>query len=98
MANNEAIPLDNTTVLHVNMTNVSKLTASSFLMWSRQVRSLLNGYGLAGYLDGSTVAPPPTVTFNGAASVNPAHFQVNDLSKGPSYSKGELETSCTSGQ
>ncbi|XP_010462679.1 PREDICTED: uncharacterized protein LOC104743274 [Camelina sativa] len=58
---------------HVNMANVTKLTASNFLMWSRQIRALLAGYGLAGYLDGTTVAPAPTVLREGHTIPNPAY-------------------------
>ncbi|CAA7017709.1 unnamed protein product [Microthlaspi erraticum] len=56
-------------VLNVNMTNVTKLNASNFLMWSLQVHVLLDGYGLAGYLDGSTTAPPSTCLL-GAITIN----------------------------
>lgn len=58
-------------LLNVNMTNVTKLTASNFLMWSRQVQALLDGYNLSGYLDGSTVIPPSTITTEGAVTANP---------------------------
>ncbi|XP_010474124.2 PREDICTED: uncharacterized protein LOC104753590 [Camelina sativa] len=50
------------TLVNVNMMNVTKLTASNFLMWSRQVHALLDGYDLAGYIDGSLTVPPLTVT------------------------------------
>lgn len=46
-------------VLHVNMTNVSCLTSTNYLMWSRQVHALLDGYELAGYLDGSVIQHLP---------------------------------------
>ncbi|XP_010513311.1 PREDICTED: uncharacterized protein LOC104789284 [Camelina sativa] len=58
---------------HVNMSNVTKLTASNFLMWSRQIRALLAGYGLAGYLDGATVAPASTILRAGTTIPNPDH-------------------------
>lgn len=58
------------TLLNVNMTNVSKLTDSNFLMWSRQVHALLDGYDLVGYIDGSLVAPTPTLTTDGVTTVN----------------------------
>lgn len=53
---------DSLTLLNVNMSNVTKLTDLNFLMWSRQVHSLLDGYGLVGYIDGSLPAPSPTIT------------------------------------
>lgn len=61
------------TLLNVNMTNVTKLTASNFLMWSRQVSALLDGYDLAGYLDGSVIIPPETINTDGVLTANPAY-------------------------
>ncbi|XP_010428922.1 PREDICTED: uncharacterized protein LOC104713484 isoform X2 [Camelina sativa] len=58
-------------LVNVNMMNVTKLTASNFLMWSRQVHALLDGYNLAGYIDGSLTVPPPTVTAADVVSANP---------------------------
>lgn len=49
---------ETTSLLNINMTNVTKLTATNFLMWSRQVLTLLNGYDLAGYVDRSVIIPP----------------------------------------
>lgn len=68
----ETIVVSNTThLLNVNMTNVTKLTASNFLMWSRQVHALLDGYDLAGFIDGSSIMPLPTLTTDGVISTNP---------------------------
>lgn len=68
----ETITVSNTTtLLHINMTNVTKLTASNFLMWSRQVHALLEGYDLAGYVDGSLEIPSPTITIDAETTVNP---------------------------
>ncbi|XP_010419979.1 PREDICTED: uncharacterized protein LOC104705629 [Camelina sativa] len=53
------------------MSNVTKLTASNFLMWNRQIRALLAGYGLAHFLDGSGDTPAPTVLVNGVSANNP---------------------------
>ena len=65
----ETITVSNsTTLLNINMTNVTKLTASNFLMWSRQVHALLEGYDLAGHIDGSLEIPPETIT-NDAAEI-----------------------------
>lgn len=49
---------ETTSLLNINITNVTKLTATNFLMWSRQVLTLLNGYDLAGYVDRSVIIPP----------------------------------------
>lgn len=62
------------TLLNVNMTNVTKLNATNFLMWSRQVHALLDGYDLAGYVDGSMVVPSSTVTENQTSVVNPDYL------------------------
>ncbi|XP_013624346.1 PREDICTED: uncharacterized protein LOC106330425 [Brassica oleracea var. oleracea] len=67
------VPLNSTNLLNVNMSNVTKLTASNFLMWSRQVQALLNGYGLSGYITGATVIPPATITNAEVNSPNPAY-------------------------
>lgn len=62
---NETIVVSATpTLLNVNMTNVTKLTSSNFPMWNRQVHALLDGYDLAGYIDGSTEIPPETITMD----------------------------------
>ena len=60
-------------ILDINMTNVTKLTASNFLMWSRQVHALLDGYDLTGYLDGSFVVPCATITTDDGVAPNPAY-------------------------
>lgn len=64
---------DTKNLLNINMTNITKLTASNFLMWSRQVHALLDGYDLAGFLDGSVIIPPPTLTTDGVVSANPEY-------------------------
>lgn len=67
----ETIPAQNPqNLLNINMANVSKLTATNYLMWSLQVRALLDGYGFVGHLDGSSVVPDPTLTVNEEVSVN----------------------------
>lgn len=63
---------DTQSVLNVNMVNVTKLTSTNYLMWSLQVHAHLDGYELAGYLDGSLPSPAATVQVNGVASPNPA--------------------------
>lgn len=68
---NETITVSATkTLLNVNMTKVTKLTSSNFLMWSRQVHALLDGYDLAGYIDGSVITPPPMITTDGETTPN----------------------------
>lgn len=65
---------DPNTITNVNMTNVTKLNSTNYIMWSRQVHALFDGYDLAGYLDGSMVTPPPTVDTEGTLSLNPAYL------------------------
>lgn len=75
-ANNNNIPVNEIAVpnapslLSINMSNVTKLTSDNYLMWSIQTQALLDGYGLAGHIDGSRPAPPPQVTVNGEATEN----------------------------
>lgn len=60
-------------LLNVNMANVTKLTTSNYIMWSRQVHALLDGYDLAGYLDGSIIVPSPTAMVEGMVTTNTAY-------------------------
>ena len=39
---------DSRTITNVNMTNVTKLNSTNYIMWSRQVHALFDGYDLAG--------------------------------------------------
>lgn len=52
------------------MTNVTKLASSNFLMWNCQVHTLLDGYDLARYIDGSTIVPPSTITIDAGVVPN----------------------------
>ena len=74
-ANNAEIVLNNKNLLNVNMSNVTKLTSSKYLMWSRQVHALFDGYDLAGFLDGSTPTPPPTIIADDILTDNPDYTQ-----------------------
>jgi len=42
-------------------------------MWSRQVHALLDGYDLAGYIDGFVTAPSETITTTGVLTANSAY-------------------------
>ena len=70
LSSDTVITSDSFNLINVNMANVTKLTDNTFLMWSRQVHALLDGYGLAGYIDGSLVAPPSTLTTDGVTTEN----------------------------
>ena len=80
VSTHEAVVINNKTLLSVNMTNVAKLTSINHLMWSRHVHALFDAYDLAGYLDGSTPIPPPTITTEGVETVNPdySHWKRQD--------------------
>lgn len=74
MATNHALPdIVETTkaLLNVNMVNITKLTSTNFMTWSLQIHALLNGYDLAGYIDGSTLAPEQTVMIDNQMTDNP---------------------------
>lgn len=66
------ITINNQTVFAINMSNVTKLNSTNYLMWSLQTHALLDGYDLAGYLDGTIASPPPTLTNDDQIVVNPA--------------------------
>ncbi|XP_010515442.1 PREDICTED: uncharacterized protein LOC104791292 [Camelina sativa] len=68
----DVVPLTTSSLLHINMTNVTKLTSTNYLMWSRQVYALLDGYNLGHFLDVEVDKPDPTVTTAGSTVPNPA--------------------------
>ncbi|KAL1219954.1 Retrovirus-related Pol polyprotein from transposon RE1 [Cardamine amara subsp. amara] len=68
----ETINLAQTSIVNVNMANVTKLNSSNYIMWSRQVHALLDGYGLAKHLDSSATIPDLQITVNDIAAPNPA--------------------------
>jgi hypothetical protein len=51
-----------------------KLTSTNFPLWRAQLTSLLIGYDLQGYIDGTTICPsstlPPNISPDGSASAN----------------------------
>ena len=50
-----------------------KLTSSNYLSWRAQFESLLVGYDLMGYLDGTLTCPSPILKENGPETVNPSY-------------------------
>lgn len=64
---------ENQSILNVNITNVTKLTSTNFIMWSHKVNALFDGYDLFGHLDGSMTIPPPTITTDGQITTNLAY-------------------------
>ncbi|KAL7230677.1 hypothetical protein ACSBR2_009035 [Camellia fascicularis] len=51
-----------------------KLTSSNYLSWKLQFHTLLHGYDLLGYIDGSTPCLSATLTHNGTTQSNPDHI------------------------
>lgn len=70
--NAETVILTPTNLININMSNVTKLTAGNYLMWSLQVHALLDGYALAKYLDGAATIPDPEITVGTVRTPNPA--------------------------
>ncbi|CAH9148740.1 unnamed protein product [Cuscuta epithymum] len=60
-------------LISVNLGNVIKLSPTNYISWKLQIQSILTGYGLDGFLDGSHPCPPATINTNGVIHPNPAH-------------------------
>lgn len=43
------------------------------MTWSSQIHALLDGYDLAGHIDGTTTAPEESITADGVSTVNPEY-------------------------
>lgn len=67
----ETIVPNTTSLLNINVANIVKLTASNYLVWSRQFHALLDGYELAHFLDESAPVPDATITTEGVTAPNP---------------------------
>ncbi|KAL6329363.1 hypothetical protein AAG906_017671 [Vitis piasezkii] len=48
--------------LTINLSKITKLSSTNYLTWSLQIQSLLEGYDLHHFIDGTHTPPPPTVT------------------------------------
>ena len=59
------------TLLTVNMSNITKLTNANYLMWSKQICALLEGLELHGFLDETTMAAATILNAEGQNVVNP---------------------------
>lgn len=60
MAANEEVVDTTQPLLNINMVNVTKLNSFNYMTWRIQVHALLDGYDLAGHLDGSKPMPDQT--------------------------------------
>lgn len=73
MATNAEVVETTQPLLNINVSNITKLTSDNYITWNLQVHSLLDGYDLAGYIDGSTLPPDQIVTVNNNTTPNPAY-------------------------
>lgn len=62
MANHEVQieTINSSSLLSVNMINVTKLSSTNYITWSAQIKSLLRGYDLLKHIEPTTVPPPMT--------------------------------------
>lgn len=60
-------------ILSVNMSNVTRLTASNYITWSLQVSLFLDGHNLKQFITNDTAPPPPTLQNNDLTMPNPAY-------------------------
>ena len=58
-------------LLNINMINITKLNSTNFMTWNLQIHALLDGYDLAGHIDGTSPEPAKTITITDAETVNP---------------------------
>ncbi|KAL0674425.1 hypothetical protein Bca4012_002406 [Brassica carinata] len=61
------------TLLTVNMSNITKLTNTNYLMWSKQICALLEGLELHGFLEATAAVPPTATNPEGQIGANPAY-------------------------
>ncbi|XP_010513247.1 PREDICTED: uncharacterized protein LOC104789213 [Camelina sativa] len=71
---------NNQTLLSLNMSNITKLTPTTYIIWKLQVHAFVDGHVLADYLDRSAEIPPATVTVSDVVTPNPAllHWRRQD--------------------
>lgn len=61
------------TLLAVNMSNITRLTTTNYLMWSKQIQALLEGHELHSFLEKTPSTPEAVLTNNGLVEPNPAY-------------------------
>lgn len=64
---------DSKSVLNINMVNITKLNSTNFMTWNLHFHALLDGYNLAGYIDGTTTELDKTTTLDDVITINPDH-------------------------
>ena len=55
------------------LTNAIKLTSTNYITWKAQIKSILIGYDLFKFVDGTHSAPTKTITTNSVTKTNPAY-------------------------
>lgn len=58
-------------LLAVNMSNITRLTNSNYLMWSKQIQALLEGHELHSFLEKTNSTPEASIVVNGVSEPNP---------------------------
>lgn len=80
-ANMDTLVTTHGSLLNVNTSNITKLNTSNYLMWSRQIQALLDGYDLSSFLDGSKPLPPAVITVDDKETPNPEFLLHNRQDK-----------------
>src|SRR5262249_55940224 len=78
VAHSPSIPITSLTQPNLISLNATaqlpiKLTSTNYPSWLVQFETLLIGYDLLGYIDGSTPCPPLLLTLDGKTISNPQH-------------------------
>ncbi|KAL0771832.1 hypothetical protein Bca101_036983 [Brassica carinata] len=61
------------TLLSINMSNITKLCNLNYIIWSRQTKALIEGHELHGFIDETTATPTPTIIIDGQTTTNLAY-------------------------
>ena len=67
-------PIENLITINAAAQIPLKLTSQNYFSWKAQFYSLLFGLNLLGYLDGSFVCPPATITVAATSTPNPSYI------------------------
>ncbi|KAG7556724.1 Reverse transcriptase RNA-dependent DNA polymerase [Arabidopsis suecica] len=59
------------TLISINMSNITKLTSINYLTWSLQVKALLEGHELQGFISETDQTPPTHITTGTITIANP---------------------------
>ncbi|XP_020886029.1 uncharacterized protein LOC110229685 [Arabidopsis lyrata subsp. lyrata] len=59
------------TLISINMSNITKLTSINYLTWRLQIKALLDGHELQGFISETDQTPPSHITTGTVTTVNP---------------------------